>query len=151
MPERDIVFAKVSAIQRCLRRIKDVTGLKPDSLDDIDVQDIFVLNLQRAVQATIDLAAHVGASEGLGIADTVKGNFQILRDNRLISKKLSDKMQAMAGFRNIAIHDYQNLNVAVLKAILRKHLKDIEEFYTAVLIRFGMAKKTRAARPPRRK
>lgn len=46
MPDRDIVLAKVAAIQRCLKRIKDVTGLKPDTLDELNVQDIFVLNLQ---------------------------------------------------------------------------------------------------------
>jgi len=68
MPDRDVVLAKVSAIQKCLRRIKDITGLNPDRLDDIDVQDIFVLNLQRSIQSAIDLATHIIASEGLGIA-----------------------------------------------------------------------------------
>ncbi|MDA8106897.1 MAG: DUF86 domain-containing protein [Nitrospiraceae bacterium] len=150
MPDKDVVLAKVAAIQRCLRRIKDVTGLEPGRLDDIDAQDIFVLNLQRAIQAAIDLAAHVVASEGLGIADTVKGNFQLLQDNRIIPKGLSAKMQAMAGFRNIAIHDYQNLNVAIMKAILGKHLKDLEDFYTAVLTRFGMAEATKPRRPRQR-
>ena len=56
MPDRDVVLAKVTAIQKCLRRINDVTGLDPDRLDDLDIQDIFVLNLQRAVQSAIDLA-----------------------------------------------------------------------------------------------
>ncbi|MCL4537567.1 MAG: DUF86 domain-containing protein, partial [Nitrospirae bacterium] len=95
MPDRDIVLAKVAAIQRCLKRIKDVTGLKPDTLDELNVQDIFVLNLQRAVQATIDLATHIIASEGLGIPDTIKGNFVLLDDAGIINKRLSKKMQAM--------------------------------------------------------
>ncbi len=56
MPDRDVVLAKVAAIQKCLKRIRDVTGLDPDRLDDPDAQDIFVLNLQRAIQSTIDLA-----------------------------------------------------------------------------------------------
>lgn len=58
MPDRDVVLAKVAAIQRCLKRIQETTQLDPASLDDIDKQDIFVLNLQRAVQAAIDLATH---------------------------------------------------------------------------------------------
>lgn len=67
MPDRDVVFARVATIQRCLKRIKkDVTGLKPDTIDELNVQDIFVLNLQRAVQATIGLATHIIVSEGLG-------------------------------------------------------------------------------------
>jgi uncharacterized protein YutE (UPF0331/DUF86 family) len=141
MPDRDVVLAKVAAIQKCLRRIKDVTGLDSDRLDEIDAQEIFVLNLQRAIQSAIDLATHIVASEGLGIPDTIRGNFVLLERAKIITKPLSKKMQSMVGFRNIAIHDYQALDVDVLKAILSKNLKDIEQFYTAVLTHFHMAPK----------
>ena len=139
MPDKDVVLAKVVAIQKCLRRIKDVTGLDPDRLDEVDNQDIFVLNLQRAIQSAIDLATHIVASEGLGIPDTIRGNFVLLEHAKVVSRSLSRKMQAMVGFRNIAIHDYQVLDVDILKAILAKHLKDLEQFYTTVLTRFNFA------------
>jgi uncharacterized protein YutE (UPF0331/DUF86 family) len=141
MPDRDVVLAKVAAIQKCLRRIKDVTGLDSDRLDEIDVQEIFVLNLQRAIQSAIDLATHIVASEGLGIPDTIRGHFVLLERAKIITKTLSKKMQSMVGFRNIAIHDYQALDVDILKAILSKNLKDVEQFYTAVLTHFHMAPK----------
>jgi uncharacterized protein YutE (UPF0331/DUF86 family) len=141
MPDRDVVLAKVAAIQKCLRRIKDVTGLDSDRLDEIDAQEIFVLNLQRAIQSAIDLATHIVASEGLGIPDTIRGNFVLLERAKIITKTLSKKMQSMVGFRNIAIHDYQALDVDVLKAILSKNLKDIEQCYTAILTHFHMAPK----------
>jgi uncharacterized protein YutE (UPF0331/DUF86 family) len=143
MPDRDVVLAKVAAIQKCLRRIKEVTALSPERLDDLDVQDIFVLNLQRAIQSAIDLAAHIVASEGLGISDTIRGHFVLLEKAKVITKALSQKMQSMVGFRNIAIHDYQNLDIEILKAILSKHLKDLEQFYTAILTHFKMVKKKR--------
>ncbi len=144
MPDRDVVLAKVTATQKCLRRIKDATGLDPDRLDDLDVQDIFVLNLQRAIQSAIDLATHVVASEGLGIPDTVRGNFVLLENARIITKTLSRKMQLMVGFRNIAIHNYQALDTEILKAILSEHLKDLEQFYTTILTHFDIAKKKRS-------
>jgi uncharacterized protein YutE (UPF0331/DUF86 family) len=118
MPDKDVVLAKVAAIQKCLRRIKDITGLNPDRLDDIDAQDIFVLNLQRSIQSAIDLATHIVASEGLGIAETIRGNFVLLEDAKIITKTLSKKMQSMVGFRNIAIHDYTTLDVAILHAAI---------------------------------
>ena len=141
MPDRDVVLAKIAAIQKCLRRIKDVTDLDPDRLDELDIQDIFVLNLQRAIQSAIDLATHVVASEGLGISDTVRGNFVLLKNAKIITQSLSKKMQSMVGFRNIAIHDYQTLDVDILKSILSKHLKDLEQFYTTILTHFNIAKK----------
>ncbi len=136
MPDRDVILAKAGNIQRCLRRIKEATDLKPDSLDEIDKQDIFVLNLQRAVEAAIDIAAHIVASEGLGLASTIKDNFKFLSEAGIIDENLFKKMQAMVGFRNIAVHDYQSIDVAILKSILTDNLKDIEEFYTVILKRF---------------
>jgi uncharacterized protein YutE (UPF0331/DUF86 family) len=139
MPDPDVVLAKVAAVQRCLKRIQETTMLEPESLDDIDKEDIFVLNLQRSIQAVIDLATHIIASEGLGLSDTVKGNFKILQNAGVISKELAAKMESMVGFRNIAMHDYQAIDKDILKSILIHNLKDIEDFYTIVLLHFKMA------------
>jgi uncharacterized protein YutE (UPF0331/DUF86 family) len=42
-------------------------------------------------------------------------------------------MQAMTGFRNIAVYEYGKLNLQIVKSILVKNLKDLEEFYSAIL------------------
>jgi len=140
MPDRDIMISKTGSIQRCLNRIKDVTCLEPASLEDQDKQDIFILNLQRAIQACIDLAAHVVASEGLGVPDTVKENFSLLNKKGIITADLASRMGKMTGFRNIAIHDYQDLDLEILKSILTKNLRDLEEFYVEVLGYYGFGK-----------
>jgi uncharacterized protein YutE (UPF0331/DUF86 family) len=139
MLDKDIVLAKTAAIQRCLKRINDVTGLKPESLHDQDVQDIFVLNLQRAIQSAIDLSTHIIAAENLGLPDTIKENFELLEKAKIIGRELSKRMQSMVGFRNIAIHEYQSLETKVLEAILIKHLKDLEEFYASVISHFRLS------------
>ena len=75
MVDRDVVFAKINAIQRCLKRIKDVTNLDPETLENLDIQEIVILNLQRAIQSSIDLAAHIVADEGLGLPQELRENF----------------------------------------------------------------------------
>jgi uncharacterized protein YutE (UPF0331/DUF86 family) len=110
-------------------------------LDDIDKQDIFVLNLQRAVQAVLDLAAHVIAAGGLGLPKDLKEQFNILHLQGIISKDLSVRMEQMAGFRNIAVHEYQIINLDILKNILQNHLPDLEAFYTAIIIYYRLDKK----------
>ncbi len=121
MIDRDVVLAKVAIIQRCLQRIKQVTQLDPSSLDDIDKEDIFVLNLQRAVQAAIDLGAHVMVAQDLEMPATLREIFITLERHRLISPQVSEQMQKMCGFRNIAVHEYQALSRPILKAILVNH------------------------------
>jgi len=137
MPDRDIMISKASSVQRCLKRIKDVTSLDPESLENQDKQDIFVLNLQRAIQACIDLAAHIVASEALGIPETVRENFSLLQSKGIISSDMTVKMQKMTGFRNIAVHDYQTMDLMILKSVLTKDLRDLENFYVAVLEFYG--------------
>ncbi|MGC8483605.1 MAG: type VII toxin-antitoxin system HepT family RNase toxin [Thermodesulfobium sp.] len=136
MIESDVIFAKVANIQRCLKRISAITNNDPNSLEDIDKQDMFILNLQRAIESTIDIAAHIIASQGLGLATTIKENFKLLNDAGIIDADLTKRMQSMVGFRNIAIHDYASLDINILKSILQHNLKDIEEFYTLILKKF---------------
>ena len=70
--------------------------------------------------------------------DTIKDNFHLLYEGKVIRKQLSEKMQGMVGFRNIAVHNYQSLDGEILKSILDKHLEDLEEFYVEVLEHFGL-------------
>lgn len=37
-------------------------------------------------------------------------------------------MQAMVGFRNVAVHDYQSMSLPILRAILNGHLADFQTF-----------------------
>jgi len=140
MPDRDIMISKTGSIQRCLKRIKEITSLDPASIEDQDKQDIFILNLQRAIQACIDLAAHVVASEGLGVPDTVRENFELLKKKGIITADMASRMGKMTGFRNIAIHDYQAIDLKILKSILAKNLRDVEGFYVEVMEYYGFAK-----------
>ena len=100
----DVLLARLATIDRALQRVRDVTGGKPDAIDDIDVQDIVVLNLQRAIQAAIDLAAWYLAGRHLGLPDTLKAHFTLLADAGVIPRDLARRLEAMVGFRNVAVH-----------------------------------------------
>jgi uncharacterized protein YutE (UPF0331/DUF86 family) len=52
--------------------------------------------------------------------------------NRDIYKNLG-KVIEMIGFRNIAVHAYDDLNMSILEKILTNHLVDFEDFYRVVL------------------
>lgn len=114
-----------------------MTSLDPASLDDIDRQDIFILNLQRAIQACLDLVSHVVASESLGLPETMRYNFTLLEKGGIIDRETASNMERMTGFRNIAIHGYRATDLGIFKSILSKDLKDPESFYSAVLRHLG--------------
>ncbi|MHB1688919.1 MAG: type VII toxin-antitoxin system HepT family RNase toxin [Ignavibacteriaceae bacterium] len=132
MLEKDAVLSKISIIKNCLNTIKKATGLNPEKLEDFIIQDVFVLNLQRAIQACIDIANIIISKKGLKLPAAYKDSFLILRQNNILDKDLSDKMANMVGVRNIAVHEYQEISVDILKSILNNNLKDFEDYYSLI-------------------
>lgn len=69
----------------------------------------------------------------LGLANSYKMSFSILAKEGYISSDTSKKMGNMAGFRNIVVHDYQDVDINILKSILTNHLGDFELFYKEII------------------
>ena len=58
--DRDVVTAKLESLRRCVERVRTRTPASVEELStNHDVQDIICLNLERAVQACVDIAAHI--------------------------------------------------------------------------------------------
>ena len=132
MLNKDVIYSKISIIKNCLKTIEQVTKLDPQNLDDIFIQDVFVLNIQRAVQACIDASNSIIAEKGLKLPITYKESFQLLQKNRIIEKDLAEKMSSMVGLRNIAVNDYQQINVEILKSIITRHLTVFKDYISKI-------------------
>lgn len=99
---------------------------------EIDAEDIFVLNLQRAIQASLDMAHAVISQNDYALPNSYKMSFEVLHGNGWIDHDTCVRLQKMVGFRNIAVHDYQEIDSGILKSILTKHLVDFERFYKQI-------------------
>lgn len=91
-------------------------------------QDAVILNLQRACEQSIDLANHLARIKELGIPQNSRQAFELLAGAGIIEDGLSKGLGAMAGFRNIAVHNYTKLDLAVVKAIIETRLPTFLEF-----------------------
>ena len=125
----DVVLNKIQTIERCLKRIREeYVGHEEEFEENHTKQDSVVLNLERASQASIDIATHIVKVNGLGLPNSSRELFDLLLENHIISEDICKQMQGMVGFRNIAVHDYQNLNIEIVVAIIERHLGDFEGF-----------------------
>ncbi|OXS75845.1 type VII toxin-antitoxin system HepT family RNase toxin [Domibacillus enclensis] len=129
----DVVLNKTATIERCLNRIHEVYDGNPKNLKDFTKQESIILNIQRACEASIDLAMHVVSERKLGVPRTSREAFQLLEKAGLLNPLLSKTMMNMVGFRNIAVHDYQALELDILEAILEKHIDDFKDFLKVML------------------
>ena len=129
----DVVLNKIQTIERCLKRIREeYVGYEESFEENFTKQDSVILNLERASQATIDIATHIVKTRNLGLPNTSRELFDLLLEASIISSESCKQMQGMVGFRNIAVHDYQNLNIEIVVAIVENHLCDFEVFVREV-------------------
>ena len=128
MPD-DVVLNKVAALERCVARVREEYAGSPDNLvADVRRQDSIVLNLLRACEASIDLAMHVVRRRRLGIPQESREAFTMLRDAGLLEGGLTDRLMRMVGFRNVAVHQYQQLRIEALRDIVETRLDDLLSF-----------------------
>lgn len=110
----DVIYNKMETIERCIFRIREVYDNKFDNLKDYTKQDSIILNIQRACEACIDLSMHIVSLRKLGIPQNSRDAFEVLNKNSLLSDSLTKKLKAMVGFRNIAVHNYQAVNIEIM-------------------------------------
>ena len=122
----DIVRNKTEIIRRCVARITEEYHGNPSRLDDFTIQDSIVLNLLRACEAAIDLAMHHVAENKLGVPQSSRDAFSLIEKSGALSAGTARALSNMVGFRNIAVHSYQEIQQPILEAILDRHLPDFE-------------------------
>jgi uncharacterized protein YutE (UPF0331/DUF86 family) len=131
--DKEVVSAKLESLRRCVQRIQDKTPSSAAILmEDNDLQDIICLNLERSVQTCVDLASYVIAESDLAAPSTMRQSFEQLRKLDLISDELAVRMKKAVGFRNIAVHAYQEITWEIVYAIITSRLEDFVEFARAV-------------------
>lgn len=130
----DVVLNKVAIIERCLKRIgEEYEGRESELVSNITRQDAIILNLLRACEAAIDLAMHIVRIRRLGLPQESREAFRMLQDSGVVDAETAVRMQAMVGFRNIAVHNYQKLDLDIVRSILSSRLDDFRRFTTATL------------------
>ena len=133
MENKAVIINKFDSIERCIKRINEEYENNPANLEDYRRMDAIVLNLQRACEITTDIAMYVVSTRKLGTPQTKKEAFELLEQNNLISSEISKNMKNMIGFRNIAIHDYKQIDEDILIDVIENHLNDLIEFARTIL------------------
>jgi uncharacterized protein YutE (UPF0331/DUF86 family) len=130
----DIVIRKLESLARCLSRIESHLPDNEDDLaEDLDSQDIISVNLERAVQSAIDIAAHlVSTRPDAAVPETRAELFDLLRRSGQLTPETADTMKQAVGLRNLAVHDYSALDWKRLHGFLPKAMGDLKRFASEV-------------------
>jgi uncharacterized protein YutE (UPF0331/DUF86 family) len=130
----DVLVNKAAAIERAVRRVREeYAGDDRNLVANQTRQDAIVLNLQRACESSIDAAMHIVRVQRLGIPQETREAFVLLEQAKLLDPDLAARLKKMVGFRNVAVHDYQKLNLDIVRRIVIDHLDDFLAFTRTIL------------------
>ena len=133
--DKQTILSKITSLERCLNRIETKTPVSSEHLKtDFDSQDIVSLNLQRAVQVCVDIAAHLNAQFADKAPESMVESFESLNRLGVISDKICERMKKSVGFRNIAVHEYSTIDWDIVFAVSTNDLDDFRKFSKEIII-----------------
>ncbi len=130
MTDGALVAKKLAFIETCLRELRQEA--RPAMLHEVRELRFVEHTLQIAIQSAMDAASHIVSDERLGEPVTNRALFETLANHGWISEALAQGLARMAGFRNILVHGYTEVDPAVVRDVLENHLGDLDAFVEAV-------------------
>ena len=131
----DVLLNKAASIERCVRRAREEYDRDPASFaEDFTRQDAAILNIQRACEAALDMGQHLIRRERLGIPQSARDVFALLAASGWIESDLAEALKRMVGYRNIAVHEYQALQLPITVAVITCHLGEFLDYSKAILL-----------------
>jgi uncharacterized protein YutE (UPF0331/DUF86 family) len=131
MTDPELIAKKLGEIETCVSELR--TLARPDRIrQDIRERRFVEHTLQLAIQAALDVASHIVSDERLGEPRTNRELFDLLERRGWVPPELAQTLRNMVGFRNVLVHGYDAVDLAVVEDVLRSRLGDLLEFVAVV-------------------
>jgi len=149
MTDRPLVEKRLAVIDTCvadLRRLARVDQLETDVRERRFVEH----TLQIAIQAALDVASHIVSDRRLGEPATNRELFLLLERDGWVAPELRERLADMAGFRNVLVHGYDDVDLIIVRDVLTNHLGDLVRFAACITHKLeGEKDQAAATEPPR--
>lgn len=131
MTDADLIAKKLAFIETCVAQLR--TLARPDQLaTDVREERFVEHTLQLAIQSALDVASHIVSDGRLGEPRTNAELFDLLCGAAWIDEPQRSTLRKMAGFRNVVVHGYMTVDLAIVRSIVEHNLDDLLSFVSAI-------------------
>ena len=123
-----VVRRHLLAIDEAVQTLRRHQG-KPVELLGSHREELWVVErgLQLCAQNALDVATHLAASAGRDVPD-YGAAVDRLRDLGILPPEFAARFRAVAGFRNVVVHGYLDVDPRIVHRLLNERLDDFGEF-----------------------
>lgn len=131
MTDPELLAKKLALVESCVADLRRLA--RPAELThDVREQRFVERTLQLAIQAALDVASHIVSDRRLGEPRTNRELFDLLERDGWVTAPLAATLQKMVGFRNILVHGYDTVDLAVVRDVVEHRLDDLLQFVAVV-------------------
>ena len=132
--DKAVVLRKLSELGTYYGQIKEFADINIDNYkNDWKTQRIVERTLQIMIETCTDIASHIISDRGMRPPTTYADTFRVLLENNIINSEMFATMEKMAKFRNVVVHQYEEVDAEIVIVILKRHLKDFDRFRDVIL------------------
>ena len=140
--DKRLVGRKLAQIDTYLNQIKEFSKISLSRYKtDWKTERIVERTLQILIEVCIDIANHIISDNGMRLPTGYADTFKVLAENKVIDKKLFEKLEKMAKFRNVVVHQYEAIDPTIVVSILHRNLGDLEKYKKAIVQYLSSQKK----------
>jgi uncharacterized protein YutE (UPF0331/DUF86 family) len=138
MVDRTLILRKLSKLEDYLSQVSEYKNLTLDQyVKDWKTQRIVERTLQMMIENCSDIAGHIISDMKYRVPTSYADTFSVLQEKDIIEADQAEKLIRMAKFRNVVVHDYDQVDAEIVIGILRNGLKDFITFKDAVITFLG--------------
>jgi uncharacterized protein YutE (UPF0331/DUF86 family) len=135
--DAEVVRRHLAALREALANLRRHSGRSAAELRaNADLRWTVERGLQLCVQNALDVATHIAAASGLDSPDYATA-IDRLAELSVLAPEFAARLRPIAGFRNVLVHGYLQVDLGVVEAVLKQKLAELEEFARLVEARLA--------------
>ena len=134
MVDKALLLRKLAVLEEYVGQIREYSTITSNQyVSDWKIQRIIERTLQIMIETCVDIAGHIISDRGYRIPKSYADTFRILYEENILESELFKTMEKMAKFRNIVVHNYDEVDPAIVVNILKSHLDDFLTYKDTIL------------------
>ncbi len=127
--DKEKIAKRISEIQTAVDHLRRYTSLDVKEFLSNDEQIAAAkYHLLIMIEGCISICTHISTKELHRIPEGYSTCFDILTENNIIDSELGSRLQKMAGFRNLLIHQYWEIDNQKVYRFIKSDIADVARY-----------------------
>jgi uncharacterized protein YutE (UPF0331/DUF86 family) len=132
--DKNLILRKLSELEDYQSQLKEYKNITVHAYHtDWKVQRIIERTLQLMIEICVDISHHIISAKKYRIPTSYADTFLVLFEQQVFDEALLGRLQQMAKFRNILVHNYEKVDPEIVIPLLKQNLNDFTLFRISIL------------------